>query len=203
VTSDQVDYVREATRVAGAAPVAEATATAGATGLKPEGGITFAKVTQSIRTIALWIATTTCVVADAPALRAYIDDHLAQDIDTGLEDQMIAGDGLGENFTGIMVAAGAQTLAAPVAPAGNLDAIRQALTLVRVNARTSPTAIVLNPTDSQNIDLLKRNNEPNNFAGPGPYCFGAASLWGVPVVETSALTAGTALVGDFTKAKAT
>jgi HK97 family phage major capsid protein len=58
---------------------------------------------------------------------------------------------------------------------------------------------VLNPTDAQNIDL-KVNNEANHFTGPGPYGIGAPRLWGVPVVETDALTAGTALVRDFFKA---
>ncbi|MGI8519137.1 MAG: phage major capsid protein [Actinomycetota bacterium] len=59
---------------------------------------------------------------------------------------------------------------------------------------------MLNPTDAQNIDLLKSNNEANNFVGPGPYGVSAPRLWGVPVVETDALAAGTALVGDFSKA---
>ena len=157
-------------------------------------------VVESIRTIALWVPATTRVVADAPQLRSYIDEYLGADIQTELEDLIVAGDGVGENFTGLMTVAGTQTLVAPVAPASNLDNIRKAMTLVRVNARSEPTAVVLNPTDAQNIDLLKANNEPNRFVGPGPYGVGAAHLWGVPVVETDALTAGTALVGDFSKA---
>jgi HK97 family phage major capsid protein len=200
VTSDQVEYVKESARVAAAAAVAEATATTGTSGTKPEGGITFQKITESVRTIALWVPATTSVVADAPQLRAYIDEYLDADIQTELEGQIVSGDGTGENVTGIMNVAGTQTLAAPTAPASNLDAIRQAITLVRVNARSEPSAIVLNPTDAQSIDLLKRNNEANNFAGPGPYGVGAARLWNVPVVETDALAAGTALVGDFSKA---
>jgi HK97 family phage major capsid protein len=200
VASDQVEYVKEASRVAGAAPVAEATATTGTSGTKPEGGITFQKITEAIKTIALWVPATTRVIADAPQLRAYIDEYLDADIQTELEDQIVAGDGTGENFTGLMNVAGTQTLAAPTAPASNLDNIRKAITLVRVNARSEPSAIVLNPTDAQNIDLLKENNEANNFVGPGPYGVGAPRLWGVPVVETDALTAGTALVGAFSKA---
>ena len=200
VVSDQVEYVKESSRTAVAAPVAEATATTGATGLKPEGGIVFAKVTEAVRTIALWVPATTRVVADAPQLRVYIDEYLGADIQTELEDLIVAGDGVGENFTGLMTVAGTQTLVAPVAPASKLDNIRKAMTLVRVNARSEPTAVVLNPTDAQNIDLLKANNEPNRFVGPGPYGVGAAHLWGVPVVETDALAAGTALVGDFSKA---
>jgi HK97 family phage major capsid protein len=150
VTSDQVEYVKESARVAAAAAVAEATATTGTTGTKPEGGITFQKITESARTIALWVPATTRVVADAPQLRAYTDEYLDADIQTELEDQIVSGDGLGENVTGLMNVAGTQTLAAPTAPASNLDAIRQAITLVRVNARSEPSAVVLNPTDAQN-----------------------------------------------------
>lgn len=200
VASDHVEYVREASRVAAAAPVAEATATTGASGLKPEGGVTFAKVTEAIRTIALWVPATTRVIADAPQLRAYIDEYLDADLQTELEDQIVAGDGVGESFTGIMNTTGTQTLAAPIAPASQLDNLRKAITLVRLNARSEPSGVVLNPTDAQNIDLLKRNDEANNFAGPGPYSLGATRLWGVPVVETDAMAVGTALVGDFSKA---
>ncbi len=200
VVSDQVEYVKESSRTAPAAAVPEATATTGATGLKPEGGIVFAKVTESIRTIALWVPATTRVVADAPQLRAYIDEYLGADIQTELEDLIVVGDGTGENFTGLMTVAGTQTLVAPVAPASNLDNIRKAMTLVRVNARCEPTAVVLNPTDAQSIDLLKANNEPNRFVGPAPTVSVLLVCGGVPVVETDALAAGTALVGDFSKA---
>jgi HK97 family phage major capsid protein len=62
-------------------------------------------VTESIRTIALWVPATTRVIADAPQLRAYID----ADIQTELEDLIVAGDGTGENFTGLMNVADADT----------------------------------------------------------------------------------------------
>ena len=53
-----------------------------------------------------------------------------------------------------------------MAPASNLGNIRKGMTLVRVNARSEPTAVVLNPTDAENVDLLKENNEANNFGVP-------------------------------------
>lgn len=49
------------------------------------------------------------MIADAPQLRAYIDEYLGSDIQTGLEDLIVAADGIGENFTGIMNGAGTQT----------------------------------------------------------------------------------------------
>lgn len=199
---DAVDYVKELTRVAGAAAVAEATASAGATGLKPEGGLTFSVVTATVKTIAEWVAATKRILGDAPALRAYIDQYLLYDLALELEDQILTGDGIGENFTGLLNVAGVQTLAAPVAPASNLDNIRKAITLIELNSRARPSAVVMHPTDAQNLDLLKVNNEANHFAGAGPFAGYpmAASIWGLPRVVSDGLTAGTALVGDFRRA---
>jgi HK97 family phage major capsid protein len=104
-------------------------------------GITFQKITKSIRTIAVWVPATTRVIADAPQLRAYIAEYLDADIQTELEDQIVAGDGLGENFTGLMNVAGTQTLAPPTAPASILDNIRKAITLVRVKLAPSRTRL--------------------------------------------------------------
>ena len=118
-------------------------------------------------------------------MRAYIDEYLRADIQTELEDLIVSGDGIGENFSGIMTVAGTQTLVAPVGPASNLDSIRKAMTLIRVNARTEPTAVVLNPTDAQNIDLLKVNAEANHLQAPAltalaaPVC--GACLWWRPM----------------------
>lgn len=200
--SDAIEYVKEATRVAGAAAVAEATASSGASGLKPEGGLTFSVVTATIKTIAEWVAATRRILADAPALRAYIDQYLLFDLALELEDQIVTGDGTGENFTGLMNVAGTQTLAAPIAPASNLDNIRKAITLVELNARARPTAIVMHPTDAQNVDLLKVNNEANHFAVGSPYGAnpGGTSLWGLPRVVSDAVAAGVVLVGDFRRA---
>ena len=67
VVDDQVEYVRVSSRTS-AATVAGATVTAypparqnittGATGLKPKGGIVFAKFTEAVRTIALCVPAT-------------------------------------------------------------------------------------------------------------------------------------------------
>ena len=87
VVDDQVEYVRVSSRTS-AATVAGATVTAypparqnittGATGLKPKGGIVFAKFTEAVRTIARGVPATTRVVSDAPQLRAYINEYLGR-----------------------------------------------------------------------------------------------------------------------------
>ena len=106
-TSDSAEWVREVSRVSAAAPVAEATgantsALTDATGRKPEGALVFEKVTTIIRTFATWVAATKRIIADAEQLRAYVDQYLVYDLSLELEDQIVAGVGTGENFTGIL-----------------------------------------------------------------------------------------------------
>lgn len=198
--SDAIEYVKETSRTKAAAPVAEATALTGTSGTKPEGALVFELVTDTIKTIAEWIAATKRIVADATGLRAYMDQFLRDDLSEELEDQMLSGAGTGENFRGILNTTGIGDVGAVPAGGSVLDSIREAVTLIRVNAQTAPNAVVLNPTDSEKIDLLKRNNEVNNFIGPGPFSGDQPRLWGIPRVESSGIAAGTFLVGDFRKA---
>jgi hypothetical protein len=68
-----------------------------------------------------------------------------------------------------------------------------------VTIRTVPGARVRDRSkpDDNHRCAEKRDQ---HFVGPGPCGVGAPRLWGVPVVDTDALAAGTALVGDFSKA---
>lgn len=202
--SDAIEYVREDTRASNAAPTAEATQIADVgdeTATKPEGGLTFTVVTDTVKIIAEWVAVTTKILADAPQLRAYIDEYLLYDLALELEDQMIAGSGTGENFRGILNTVGIQTLAAPVGPATSLDNLRKAKTLVFKNGRTRANAVALSPEDSQNLDLQKVNAESNHFAGSGPFAYQENQpIWGLPRVECEGIPAGHAVVGDFRRA---
>jgi HK97 family phage major capsid protein len=200
-SSDTIEYVKELSREAVAAPVGEATATTGTTGTKPEGGVVFDVVVEAIQTIAVWVPATRRILSDAPQLRAYIEQYLRDDVSLELEDQMVTGSGAGLNFTGILNEAGIGDAGAPGAGESAFDVMREAQTLVRNNGRTEPTAVILNPLDSAKIDLLKVNAEVNHFVGTGPFGYVRNQpLWGMPRVETQAITAGTGLLGDFRRA---
>lgn len=197
--SDAIEYVKETSREAASAIVDEATSSSGASGLKPEGGLIFDVVSTTVKTIAVWVAATKRVLADAPQLREYINSYLLDDLALELEDQMMAGSGAGSNFTGILNA-GIQTQAAPGGGESNFDVIRKAITKVEINGRTRATAVVVHPNDSEKIDLLKVNNEVNHFAGAGPFADSRQPIWGLRRVESEAVPAGTAVVGDFKRA---
>ncbi|MCX4801779.1 phage major capsid protein [Streptomyces sp. NBC_01214] len=209
-TSDTVEYVRLTSVTNNAAPVAEATSSAPPTapeaagalipvaggGYKPESALAAAKVTTPVRTIAHWIPITKRALSDASQIRTLIDSFLKYGLEEELEDQMIAGDGTGENFDGLGNVSGVQ------AQAWDTDALttlRKAKTKVRTVGRSVANAYLLHPSDLETVDLLQDNEGRFYFGGPAGV--GSASvLWGLPVIETEAVPAGTAYVGDFRKA---
>lgn len=204
--SDTIEYVRINSFTNNAAPVAEATTAAGAdvngdgtalelpagSGIKPESSLGLLKVTETVKTIAHWIPATKRSLSDASQIRTIIDNFLRYGLEEELEDQMISGNGTGENFTGLSNVSGVQTQAWDT---DLLTTTRKARTKVRTVGRTNPTAYVMNPADWETIDLLQ-DNEARYFFG-GPQRLGQPTLWGLPVVESEAVPAGTGYVGDW------
>ena len=209
-TSDTVEYVRVTSVTNNAAPVAEATTAAAPTapesagalvnaaggGYKPESGLALAKVTATVKTIAHWMPATKRALSDAAQIRTLIDAFLLYGLEEELEDQMIQGDNTGENFEGIGTVSGVQAQAWDT---NLLTTLRKARTKVRTVGRSIANAYLFNPADLETLDLLQ-DNEGRYYFG-GPTASGSANpLWGVGVVETEVVPAGTGYVGDFRKA---
>ncbi|MEU1284913.1 phage major capsid protein [Kitasatospora sp. NPDC005856] len=195
-TSDTVEYVRLTSVTNAAAPVAEATATSGSSGTKPESALAAAKVTTTVKTIANWLPTTKRALSDAGQILTLIDNFLRYNLEEELEDQMIQGDNTGENFEGLGNVSGVQAQAWDT---NALTTLRKAKTKVRTIGRSVANAYLINPADLETVDLLQDNEGRYYFGGPGGV--GSASvLWGLPVIETEAVPAGTGYVGDFRKA---
>lgn len=201
-TSDTIEYVVQTGHTNNAAPVPEATsaafpeADAVAAGRKPEGQWAFGRRTTSVITIAEWVPATKRALADVAQLEGLINDELTADLAEEEENQILTGDGTGENLTGILNTSGIQTRAA-----GGDDlfvALRRGIGQARLAGRVAPNAILLNPAEMEAVELMRDNN--GNFYGGGPYGGVQPSLWGVRLVESETIPAGTALVGDFTKA---
>lgn len=195
--SDSIEYAQEKSRTYGAAPVAEATALTGTSGTKPSSDISWEKVTDTMHTIAVWIALTKKIIANENQLRNYVDQFIMDDLALELEDQIIGGDGSGENFMGVLHETGVQTQAAD---AGPFYALRKAMTLLRTNAQVAPTAIAMHPNDVEQLDLTVVNSEVNHFLGAGPFGASERTVWRTPIVESLAVTENTAIVGDWRRA---
>lgn len=193
--SDLVQYVRQLAHTNAAAPVAEATATAGGSGVKPEGDWTFSPQTTSVKTIAEWAAITKRALADSGQMRGIIDQELRLDLAEEVEDQILTGDGTGENFLGLDAVSGTLDQAYS---SSLLTTARKARTLIRTVGRAVPTAFVMNPSDWEAFDLLV-DNETRYYFG-GPMALGTPRLWGVPVIESEGQPSGNAWLGDWRKA---
>ena len=199
-TSDTVEYVAETSHTNAAAVVPEATssasdATTAAGGYKPEGSWAFEVKTAVVKTIAEWVPVTKRALADVAQLEGLINQQLQADILEAEEDQILNGDGDGEDFTGIVNVSGIQEQEFST---DLFETVRKAITKARTVGRVNPTAVVLNPADAEAVDLAKDGE--NRYYYGGPQAIGQRTLWGVPVVESESQGEGTGLLGDFSKA---
>lgn len=212
-SSDTVEYVEQTSHTNNAAAVAEATTSdlpdvnAGGTalenpdggGYKPEGSWAFARKTATVKTIAEWVPATKRSLADAGQLEGLINDELRKDIEEEEDDQILNGNGSGENLTGILNTSNIQTQSYTT---DLFTTVRKAITKARTVGRVNPNGIVMNPADVETMDLARDGASAGQgkFLGAGPFAMGPRTLWGIPVVESEAISAKHALVGDFSKA---
>lgn len=203
-SSNSIEYVKEKTFTNNAATVAEATATTGTSGLKPESVLEFEETSVSVRTIAHWIPVTNQMLADAPQIRSIIENRLIYGLNQELEDQILSGDGNAPNMLGIL-SAGIQTvgLAAGATYGGQatvVDAAFAAMLQVQVTGLARPNGFVFNPIDWAAVRLSRENAATGTLGGyqwGSPSTAGPETLWGRPVVLAMGMTQNTLLTGDF------
>ena len=188
--SSSIQYVKESGFTNSAATVTETAGTA-----KAQSEIKFEVVNGAVTTIAHWVLATRQILDDVPQLQSYIDGRLRYGLAYVEDNQLLNGGGTGTDLNGIYTQATASTanLAIVSAPT-KLDVIRAAM-LQAALANIPPTGIVLNPTDWFGIETTKDT--------AGAYIIGNPQdgtnprLWGLPVVETPAMTVDKFLVGAF------
>lgn len=199
--SDAIEYAVMASRTNNAAFVAERSADGTTFGLKPESDVQFSLATTNVKTLATWIAASRRILMDAPGLQALIDVDLTTMLRVVLENQILSGNGVGENLLGILNTTGTLARTQGVGTSRGLvgdtvaDTIRRAISDILVGFYT-PNAVIMHPFDAETLELDKGTD------GHYTMVFDPASgrLWRIAVAQTAALTAKTALVGDFAMA---
>lgn len=196
--SDTISYVIEDTYTNAAAFVAEATAASGTSGTKPESALAYHRATATVKTLAHWIPVTNRMLADAPAIRGVIDSRLLLGLDLALESQILAGDGTGENLTGVNATSNILTQA--LGSDTNIDAIFKAMVKVMVSGLLYPNATVVHPLQYQTIRLTRESQatatQGGYLLGP-PGMIGTPTLWGNPLVLSLGQASGTIDVADW------
>lgn len=183
-----------------ASTVAERNNANNAFALKPQSSFSFVGEQAPVRTLAHWEAAHRNVLADEPQLRSIIDNELMYGLRLLEDNQILNGDGNGENLLGVLNTSNIQEYAwsdgatTPVADT-KADAIRRAATLSFL-AYYEPSGIVLHPNDWEDIELTK-DEQGQYLVAVSVAMGGEPRVWRMPVVDTPAIAEGTALVGAF------
>lgn len=161
-------------------------------------------VTDALKKIAGFIKESDEIIEDLPFLVSAINGRLLYQLDLFTENQILNGNGTGNNLRGLLQRSGIQTLgAAADAAADDADKLFEAITKVSTGSGLPADGIVINPADYMRFRLQKDGNGQYMGGGlfSGQYGNGPVAeeppLWAKRTVVTPAIAAGTVLVGAF------
>lgn len=160
--------------------------------LKAQSDLSYELKTTPVRTVAHWFRTSKQVLSDIPLLQSYINGRAIYGLKYVEEEQLLAGDGTGQNLLGLIPQA--TPFAASLRKAGDtpIDTLRRAILQVRI-AEYRASAIALNPIDWADMELQKDST--------GAYIWvnvqegGVQRMWRLPVIDSNAIPEGEFLVG--------
>ena len=194
-------YLEETTFTNNAAEAAEE----GAAG---EAALDFTEQTAAIRKIAVFLPVTEELLADVSGIQGYINSRLSTMMRLRLDGQLLAGDGTAPNLEGLLDAGKSSVNSLDYSSEfngnlGRIGAIYKAITDIRTNAFVEPDAIVMHPGDWNevvtSVSTIETSGSKNPiFVAAGGFGAGpAASIWGLNVIPSTAISEGTVLVGRF------
>ena len=195
-------YMEETTFTNAAAEAAEEATTAEAT-------LDFTEKTASIRKIGVFLPVTEELLADVNGIQGYVNSRLGTMMKLRLDGQIMDGNGSAPNLGGLLNTSGINSFAygSYSGELARLGQIYQAITEIRKDAFVEPDAIIMHPSDWYDIvtSVTDIATTTSGAASKNPLFmvaggFGAdvaPRLWGLPVVTTSAVNAGTQMVGRF------
>ncbi|QXH96109.1 phage major capsid protein [Pseudomonas ogarae] len=185
-SSNAVEFVQETGFQNMAAPQA------GEGAAKAQSDLSFGMVTTTVKTIAHWFRASKQVLSDIPLLQSYINGRAIYGLKYKEEEQILAGDGTGQNLLGLIPQATAFNDALRKAGDTKIDTLRRAILQVRV-AEYRASAIALNPVDWADIELTK--DSTGSYIWVNVQEGGVQRLWKLPVVDSNAVPEGEFLVG--------
>lgn len=133
-------------------------------------------------------------LADAGELQGLIDGELRYGLRLEEEEQILAGDGSGENLIGLITDASGFAAAAGLPNETRIDRLRLGMLQVAL-ADYAANGLTMHPTDWTAIDLQKDTQNRYLYGDPGSQLF--PMLWGLPVVPTKSHGVGEWMAGNF------
>lgn len=188
--NSSIFYMRETTALAGTnAQVGTAENAA-----KWQNTLAFTQVESKVGLIATWLPVTLQQLDDVPGMQEIINNRMTTFLRLKEEDMLMTGTGVDPIFIHGFLPQVTQTQA--LGADTNIDCIFRGIQKVRTVGFTEPDAIVMHPDNFTPIVLYKATTGEFGFNVTVDNA-GVTRLFGKTLVLTTAITTGTALVGDF------
>lgn len=202
-----LDYVNSTATNARVITYVEREAPDGNPGMTAEGGVKplidfdYVERTSEVKKMTAFTKFSKEMMEDVDGFIADTEDELDERLMLLFDEQLLSGDGTGQNLTGIEANAtpfAAGNLATSIDEANNFDVLRAAIKQVVVN-NFYPTVIFMNPEDVAEMELTKGND--GHYIMPPFTAADGSQIKGLPVVENNGVTVDDFIVGDLSKFK--
>ena len=183
-----ISYPQEGTVVDNTAMVAEG-------GTKPQNEFDIDQIESSAKKIAAYVRISDEALTDVPYMASYLSSRLISKLKNVEDTQLLYGSGVGENLDGIYTQRTVFT--GTELNQSYWNVLRKAISEARV-AEYFVNAILLNPADAALLDIAASSSD-GHYLVPSfvSRVNGKLFISGVPVIESTFVTADTFLVGDF------
>jgi HK97 family phage major capsid protein len=158
-----------------------------------EAALALTERTKEVEKIPAWIPVTDEQLEDEPAASSYLQNRLTQMIQRRLDAQVLVGNGTTPNLLGTESVSGIQTQA--LGTDTTIDAFRKLLTKFQDDGFAEPNVAFIAPSKWQDVVLTKTAD--GQYIWGHPSVTGPETLWGVPMVPTTAHTSTKIVVGDY------
>lgn len=192
--SNLVEYTRESSFTNNAGPTVSGSPEQYENVTKPESALAFTLVTSPVVTLAHFIPCSKQVLDDAASLKSHVDMRLMYGLKLKEETQLLSGTGSNHQLNGLITQATAWANESPNIT-NEIDIIRSAIKQAHL-AEYRPDFLVLNPQDWFDIEIRKVGSSDDRYVVGNPRDMMGPNLWGMPVVVTNSISAGTFLMGS-------
>lgn len=191
--SKYITYIEQKNPDGGAGMTAEGA-------LKTQADFDLVEVSKAVKKVTAFIKVSKEMIADIPFMRNEIDTELMELVELKLDAQILSGDGTGDNLEGILQNATAWSaggFALTIPTPNEFDVLRVAIAQIQ-GLEFNANYIVLHPEDCAKMELTKTSQGEYTYA-MSYIVDGIVRVKSIPVIENTGVTAGTFLVGDFSK----
>jgi HK97 family phage major capsid protein len=161
---------------------------------KAQSAITFNKYNVAIETIAHWLKVSKQLLADSPAVVSYIETRLRFGVEAAVDNQLMNGNGTSPNLSGLLDS-GNYTVYTPTSGDNLIQAINRAKYQLWAIGYIADTVYV-NPADWGAQEIERENGSTGMYLYGAPGTISGLNPFGIRVVITPRITAGTFLVGQ-------